>query len=260
MRWLFLRGLVREARHWGPFPARFAQAVGAPAPWALDLPGVGTEAGRPVPLSIAQMTDDVRARFLARPDREEGPWSLLAISLGGMIALDWLARYPEDFERGVVINTSAGDAGRVWERFSFRQLPTVARCFFADPLLREQRILQMTSSRAAAELAATAELFAGYAREVPVTPTVALRQLFAASRSRLPRQLATPTLVLASRGDRLVDHRCSERIAARLRLPIQLHEDAGHDLPLDAPDWVIARVTEWLAPAAGTTRPLAAAR
>jgi pimeloyl-ACP methyl ester carboxylesterase len=52
-------------------------------------------------------------------------------------------------------------------------------------------------------------------------------------------------LVLASLGDRLVSPGCSRRIASRWALPIRLHPTAGHDLPLDDPEWVVQQVLGW---------------
>ncbi len=248
MNWLLLRGLVREARHWGDFPARFESLLPGTRTHTLDLPGVGTECRRAVPLQIAAMTDDVRRRLLElAARRERGPWGILAVSLGGMVALDWMARYPEDFARGVVINTSAADLSRPWERFGWRQYPTVLRCFTSKGEAREQAILSMTSNRVDAH-AALPQRWARYLDDAPVSPVTALRQLFAAATSRVPPRLTVPTLVLASRADRLVSAVCSERIAQKLQLPLRVHERAGHDLPLDAPEWVADQVRAWLEP------------
>jgi hypothetical protein len=54
-------------------------------------------------------------------------------------------------------------------------------------------------------------------------------------------------LVLASAGDRLVDHHCSLRLAQAWDAPCRLHPTAGHDLPLDAGGWVAQAVAQWLA-------------
>ena len=53
-----------------------------------------------------------------------------------------------------------------------------------------------------------------------------------------------PLTVLASNGDRLCSPIASRRLAARLGAPLHVHPTAGHDLPLDDPDWVIARMCE----------------
>lgn len=249
-----LRGLVREARHWGDFPAQFERALGAEQSVLLDLPGVGTEAARPVPLTISGMTDDLRARFL-RLTRGHGPFGILAMSLGGMIALDWLSRFPMDFDRGVVINTSAADLNRPWERLRWQQYRRIARYLFVSALEREQYILEMTAHSPKVDVKRIASEWAELAKTTPVTPRAAVCQLLAAARSTLPRTLHVPTLVLTSYGDRLVHHSCSEKIAERLKLPISHHPSAGHDLPLDDPEWVCEEVSRWL-----NERPAADAR
>src|SRR5687768_6347135 len=58
-RWLLLRGLSREQRHWCSFPEDLERATGART-LCLDLPGFGTEHARISPRTIALITDDVR--------------------------------------------------------------------------------------------------------------------------------------------------------------------------------------------------------
>ena len=109
MSWLLLRGLSREKRHWRSFPEQLAAASAGERVLCLDLPGFGTEHARLSPWSMARITDDVRARFLV--ERGGDRWSVLGISLGGMVALDWCARHGGDFERCVTVNTSARPSG-----------------------------------------------------------------------------------------------------------------------------------------------------
>jgi len=52
-------------------------------------------------------------------------------------------------------------------------------------------------------------------------------------------------LLLAGVGDELVDPVCSRRLAEQWGVELRLHPSAGHDLPLDAADWVIAQVAAW---------------
>ena len=51
MNWLFLRGLARDARHWGPFPHIFEERVPEAKVFTLDLAGMGTERRRNAPIS-----------------------------------------------------------------------------------------------------------------------------------------------------------------------------------------------------------------
>ena len=55
-----------------------------------------------------------------------------------------------------------------------------------------------------------------------------------------------PTLLLASRNDGLVDVRCSRGLAAAWKVPLVEHASAGHDIPLDDPEWVAGVVAEGL--------------
>jgi pimeloyl-ACP methyl ester carboxylesterase len=85
--------------------------------------------------------------------------------------------------------------------------------------------------------------WAALARERPVRPANALRQLAAAARySASPMRPATPTLVLTSARDRLVDSSCSRKLAQAWQAGLAVHPSAGHDLPLDDPDWLITEV------------------
>lgn len=242
MDWLMLRGLAREQRHFGGFPARFAAQVPDSRVRTLDLPGFGDQSARPSPTRVDAIVDDLRARVpCARPH------GILALSLGGMVALRWAARFPEDFARVVVVNTSSADLSPPWERFSlgvFARLPTLLA---AAPLERERAILAVTSNRSAADNEPVAQDWARWFLERRPRRANVLRQLLAATRCRRPPRLEVPLLVLASRADRLVSHRCSEKLATALHAELRLHDAGGHDLSLDAPDWICDQVKSFLA-------------
>jgi len=254
MRWLLLRGLVREQRHWLDFPAVFAARVrgadGAPAaPLLLDLPGFGTENAAPVPATVAGFVDDLRAR-LRRVVAADEPCGIFGVSLGGMVALEWMARHPRDFVAGVVVNSSLADLSPPWHRMRLGSWPRVVVAPLLPTRARERMLLGMT--RHQGDLARDAERYAAIAAATPPRRASAAAQLRAALRMRCPARLDVPALVLTSKGDRLVSWHCSERIAARLALPLRVHDGrgaaaAGHDLPLDDPRWVCTRITEWLA-------------
>src|SRR5690554_4657129 len=71
-----------------------------------------------------------------------------------------------------------------------------------------------------------------------------MRQLTAASTFKpTSPPPAMPTLILTSLADRLVDWRCSQALAQHWQCPLVCHENAGHDLPLDDPDWSFSRST-----------------
>ena len=238
MNWLLLRGLVREKRHWGDFPERLARATGGEV-LTLDLPGVGTERDRPSPTTMEGIVADLRERF----GKPEGEWGLFAPSLGGMIALKWGEVAPDDFCRIMVCNTSARDLAGPFQRFSPLALWTALRGVLGRDLeARERSVLALVANTPQA--LAMAPTFARFAAELPVGRAVLLRQLLAGARARAPLHFAVPLTVLASNGDRLCSPIASRRLAARLGAPLHVHPTAGHDLPLDDAEWVIARMCE----------------
>jgi pimeloyl-ACP methyl ester carboxylesterase len=238
--WVLLRGLVREARHWGDFPQRLARRLPAgDTVCSLDLPGNGGLWREASPASVSGMVAAARAQLPPRQGRV-----LVALSLGGMVALDWAANAPGEVEGCVLINSSLGRFSPFWQRLRTGSLPALARWTLPGPAAaRERAIYRITSNRAPNE--AVIADWARHAGSAPVSAANAARQLWAAARFRAPAAPKVPVLVLCSRGDRLVSPRCSHAIARAWDLPLREHPDAGHDLPLDAPDWVIEQIVQW---------------
>lgn len=244
--WVFLRGLIRQHRHWEDFPQRFQNAFPGVEPILLDLPGNGTLHDRESPTSIAGMVESVRKQL----DRQNihGPVNVIALSLGAMTAIEWMESFPGDIERAVLINTSLRGMSRFTERLRPANYPAILRelLFSRDPVQHEQLILDITTNLYP-DKTALAEKWAGYARAEPTSRANSLRQLLAAARYSAPASRPHEhVLVLHSLGDRLVNPVCSQRIAEAWRWPLATHPDAGHDLALDDGDWVIRQVQAWL--------------
>ena len=239
--WVLLRGLTREAGHWGGFPRALAQRLPGRV-FLPDLPGNGLLHHQPSPLRIADMAQSCRAQLRAQGARP--PFHLVALSLGAMVALAWAQAHAEELAAGVLINTSLRGVSPWTQRLrpaGLARLP--ALLLGRDDAAREAAILRLTSRRVAEVPAHWLAL----RRARPVSRRNALRQLLAAAGFQAPASApAIPLLLLAARGDALVDARCSQALAARWGLPLALHPDAGHDLPLDDEGWVVERIAQWL--------------
>lgn len=243
--WLLLRGLLREAGHWGTFLDRFRQAFPASAVDTIDLPGCGQHHDETAPLTVREIVDQVRARARLQPGTRT--W-LLGLSLGGMVALDWMARFPEDIAGGVILSSSAGGLGPLLGRCRPGGAVGLVRAALARSVERRERVVFALTSQRPELAPAALPQWVGLAQQHPVRLASAARLLTAASRFRLPPAESWPELlVLAGQGDRLVDPRCSRALAQAVGGVFQEHPAAGHDLPLDAPDWVIERVADWQA-------------
>ena len=246
--WVLLRGLSREARHWGDFAERLASRLDDARLVAVDLPGNGALCAQKSPLRLAALTDAARAQAAAQGVAP--PYHLLALSLGAMVAVDWATRHADEVAGAVLINTSLRGANPLHHRLrpsSYARLLRLAVTTRDDE--RERAILALTSRqpRSACTTAALVARWCAIRRNKPVgTPNV-LRQLVCAARYRPPAAPPpVPLLLLSSQGDALVDARCSRRLAELWRVPHAVHPDAGHDLPLDDGEWVANAIADWL--------------
>ncbi len=247
MNWLLLRGLLREVRHWGDFPEVFASTMGIKPEQVhlMNLPGLGQDVASESPHTISQIAEEIRSQWLFLREKRPGPWSCLAMSLGAMGVLEWARLFPGELERLVLINTSASDLSLPWRRFSFFQLQRALRIMITpENEKREEEIYRLTSN--GLEAAEKARAWASFSPDRSRFIKTGLRQLLAAGRFQSPQRLETPLLFLASKADTFVDFSCSQVMAEKYASPLRVHLTAGHDLPLDAPDWVSLQTRLWV--------------
>ena len=248
--WVFLRGLMRETRHWGEFPEIFQATLPQAGVTLLDLPGNGRLHKEKSPVRVEAMTDACRRQLLSQ--NISPPYYLFALSLGAMVAIDWAARHPQELAGCVLLNTSLRPVSPFYQRLRPRNYPALLSLALSGLRQRnfarqERLLLQLTSCRGA-EQAAVLAAWIGYQHDHPVSHGNAWRQLYAAMRYRAPPHAPTmPILILAGGADRLIDPRCSQNLARLWQAPLAVQPTAGHDLTLDAGGWVAEQVRDWLA-------------
>jgi len=234
---LLIRGLLREQRHWLDFPAMLSAKLQRPV-FTLDLPGCGLlhqqQSAASVPALRAQLQQQWAETY---PDEQGKPLHLVAISMGGMLALDWALSFPQQVKSVTLLNSSSAGLNPFWQRLQPRNYLKILLCLFAGPHQREQLIWQMTVNSALKP--DVLKRWQQWASENPVSRSNALRQLWAASRFRLTQKPACPVLVISGLADQLVSPLCSRSLAEKLSAPLITHATAGHDLPLDANDWLL---------------------
>lgn len=244
--WLLLRGLSREVEHWGEFPAMLQRVLPKARVHTLDLPGTGTLYQQASPNRIEAITDHVRQQALNEGMLEQ-PLTLLAYSLGGMVAWDWLQRYPENINGAVLINTSFANLSPFYQRLRWRSYPQFLGLFLESNLYkREAAILKLVSNRPDVG-GLIANEWTKIQEQRPVSMKNSLRQITAAATYRPNTQKPTqPVLLLSSQKDHLVSPECSRAIQRRWQLDLTTHPWAGHDLCLDQPLWVIEKIKRWV--------------
>lgn len=245
--WLLLRGLGRQSAHWGEFIPQLQRAFPQAQINTLDLPGSGRLCQQVSPNRIDAIVDIVRQHALQQGMLERPP-TLLGLSLGGMVAWQWMQQYPNDMEAGVLINSSFASLSPLYQRLRWQNIGTICRLLGSQQIAsRELGIVNLISNRSEAERKHIANVWTEIDSLQPMSLPTLIRQLQAAARYR-PDNAApsVPVLLLNSLGDRLVAPACSEAIQRHWHLPLHRHPTAGHDLPLDAGDWVIERLVSWI--------------
>ena len=237
--WVLLRGLMREARHWGGFPALFQAVTKAGQLVTLDFPGNGSLYAQKSLPTVAAMAEYCHTQMQGYPK----PFRVLALSLGAMAGVEWSRAYPQEIEKLVLINTSLAPYNPFYYRLRPANYAVLMRFLLAGTARqREQLILDLTSAK---DRSALVESWSRYAQEYQISRINILRQLFAAMRYRAG-QPPVPVLLLAGEKDQLVNVKCSLALAQEWGCAIARHPDAGHDLPLDEPLWVAEQVHAWL--------------
>jgi pimeloyl-ACP methyl ester carboxylesterase len=244
--WVLLRGLTREARHWGRFPQHLCAALDGARVTCLDLPGNGQQNRMASLASVEAMADWCHAELARRGSAF--PCGVVAMSLGAMVATAWAQRHPGDLAAAVLINTSLRPFSPFYRRMRPANYLRLIRLFGLNASERklETAILQMTT-RLLPDPASVIEQWLQWRRENPVTRRNALLQLLAAARYRAPRKRPLDRLLLLAGGaDRLVDPHCSSELARAWNVPLHIHPEGGHDLPLDDEAWVLQHILAWI--------------
>jgi len=237
MKWVMLRGLGRHSDHWG----KFAELMGDEFDeiQCINLPGISSN-DKNIPISISDIVDQIRDEFLKNKSTDD--WSILAISLGGMVALDWVNRYPKDFKQIVTINSSTRSLSKFYERMQPGAIKVIAKAVFEkDVKKREKAVLELTCDMkkiTEEDLDKAVEI----SNKMTIDKKIFAKQLFAATKFVTPDSLQTPYTVIAGAKDRLASVNCSKALANHFNAPIIIHPDAGHDLGTDDPEWLISEI------------------
>ncbi len=243
--WILLRGLARESAHWGAFVSQLQAAFPDATITLLDLPGTGRFYLEASPSNIPDIVEQVRNQALAQGLLKQ-PVTLLALSLGGMVAWEWLRRYPEDIAAASLMNTSFSNLSPFYQRLRWQIYQDfIALLMTRKVYQREVQILQLTSNLQFQD-DDIPSLWHSIQQERPMSLSNSFRQIIAAARYKPCALKPTPpVLLLNGGGDRLVSPACSDAIQQQYQLELRRHPWAGHDLTLDDGAWVIAQLQDW---------------
>ncbi len=247
---ILIRGLGRESEHWGDFPKRLQTKIPNAIVKCIDLPGTGENLAMASPFHMRELSEFVRSEtefIKTKLNLGQIKTFILAPSLGGMIAADWMLSYPKDLSGAILINTSFASWSTIFERLQPKSYHHILQIVLRekDSYARESEVVRMVSNdkdKFLDHAKSWAKVFATR----PIQITTILRQLMAAHEFHPPKvKVETPALLLASAEDRMVNPKCSELIQKVWDCEMAIHPWAGHDIPLDDPDWVVEKTANW---------------
>ncbi len=244
--WILLRGLSRESAHWGDFIPLLQATFQDANVTMLDLPGTGRFHLEVSPHSIKTITSVVRRHAFDMGCLQQ-PVTILAISLGAMVAWEWMHKYPDDICGASLINTSFADLSPFYHRLRWQSYGKFAGLVMKRNVRnRETAILQLVSNRRDQDEQISL-VWEKIQTQRPISLKNSFRQIIAAASyrpgNRKPKQ---PILLINSKGDRLVSPICSETIHKKWNLEIRSHPWGGHDLTLDDAEWVALQLKDWV--------------
>lgn len=234
--WIWFRGLVRWKIHWGDFEKEFLKVFPGDTVQMIDFPGLGEFYNQNSLVDLDSLLDHID-----RQVQGKGPFQILAFSLGAMIAAQWARRHPDRVERLFLINTS-DSRSPFYQRFQPQNWWTLLTHFGSPKAEKiEPAILKMTSNNELRSQPYREPFIRAY-HNTPFSRKTLVHQLHLASQARFPEVAPVATVFLNSLGDRLVHPKCSERLAQLWNSPLETHPNAGHDLVLDDPAWVLQKL------------------
>ncbi len=238
--WIFLRGLSREKLHWGEFPDFFEKYFNSKV-HCLDFPGTGEFFKHASPSRIQEIVEHL---VMHSSQITSQNW-ILAHSMGGLVALEWMKREPHRFLGAVLINSSVKGISPLFGRLTPFAIKQILNLWIhqKNPLKTETIKYALTSNDILKKQA-TIPRWMEIQFKHPVSIRTSWNQICAAAFyvASKPRY---PTLLLNSTADRMVSPISSEAISRKWNLPLYSHSWAGHDLVHDDPVWVVHQIDEW---------------
>lgn len=242
--WVLVRGIVSEEFHWWNFVPELKTRFPSDHLHTPDIIGNGKLFGESTPIRIRPNIDGLRKQLPQIPHKK----ILMGFSLGGMLILEWAYSHPEEVAAVVLINSSLNNSAffKRMRPSSFMHILRTARV--SDHIQREELVLKMTTSLLSEDkIKPIAQAWGPRSLQYPLRPANFLRQLLLAGQIKQRKNPPpVPVLVLSSANDKVVHPDCSKKIAKMWKVSHHIHPEAGHDLVLDDPHWVIDQVESFL--------------
>lgn len=240
--WVLIRGIMSESFHWHDFILLLQKEFPQDHFHTADILGNGRQNDIWTPISVSKNIEGLRQQVSTST-----PKIVLGFSLGGMLGIEWARRYPEEVRHLFLLNSSTNSSWphRRMTPFSLKQIYTASKK--TCPIEREKVILQMTSNLSNSDIDKLAPAWGQRAEEVPVKTANFFRQLALATQVKTHPKPNCAVSLIAGLQDKVVSPSCTQLLARKWKEPALIHPEAGHDITLDRPGWVLEVIKQRLA-------------
>ena len=243
-----LRGIGREAAHWSPeFLNRLKMYYPSSKLILLDLPGAGKFFQLPAKWSIPAMAEFLEEAYQDSLGKYTGTNYLMASSLAGNVALEWVSRYPDNFSGLALVGSSLKGVC-----IGKKRVQPDAKKGFVDIFLthdiadREAKFLAINSNLHTQDDSLLME-WIHIQKLRRVRRATLLRQTVAGMIYRGPRYIPQiPIAVMGSESDKIVHPDCICKVSDHLHADLFMHPTSGHGIPIDAPIWLADSFAQWI--------------
>lgn len=239
--WVFLRGLTRSSFHWLGFEEKFKQQFSLNQVFTPDLAGNGLLHEEVSNTNIDQAVEQIRCQIPESILRNKKV-GLFTISMGGMIGTRWAEMYPDEVSHLILVNSSFSSLSPFYRRLRLKNYPQLIKNFVTTSPEKMEKFIMSTTSNFEEKWKAKFAEIVKFHEAHPVSAANFVRQLKMAGKTDFKKKPQAEVLILTATNDRLVHFTCSRDIASCWHADIEVHPTAGHDLPLDAPEWILETV------------------
>ena len=244
-----LIGLTKASLHWDQtFIQTLKDLYQTEDVIPFNIPGNGPLNDLQTPFGIPAIVKsmrDIHAKQLVRDD--DRPHLLISISLGGMLATEWLNQYPRDFDRLVIINSSFKGFSPVWKRVQPTAMKKFIQIFLAPTSEKKEELITEMCGNNPDRRNNVRDSWVEIDKQFPLTKANLIKQTFSGALYN-PKHIPTlPKLIIACKHDRLAHYSCSQKIHEKWGGEFHLIEDplVGHGVHFDAPTKLATTIHNW---------------
>jgi pimeloyl-[acyl-carrier protein] methyl ester esterase len=230
-------GLNKESGHWDQvFLEEMKKNFQTDKLHFLDLPGAGTWLDGEMPWSITEAVKKMRQHYRMKFQPNEKR-ILIALSLGGMAASEWVKQAPQDFDGFVIVNSSFKTYSPLLKRVQPYAMKKFIQIFLAKTIEEKEKFITTLSCNNEEGIKRVYERWVKLGKERALSDKNLVRQTFAGATYKNKFIPNIPTLVIAAKHDRLAHYTCSEKLKEAWGAQYYLFDNPkiGHAIHVDAP-------------------------